>query len=101
MVGDAVAAAGARDEEPPGPALAATAVSLRRTVMAAVNTLGFVVGVRLLDDAVRMWDSATLEQRVTAVSSVAHDRYLAGLGAVDGRYPSMDAVARAEADLDF
>lgn len=101
MVGDAAPVAGVQDEEPPGPALGATAVSRRQTVMAAVNTRGYVVGVRLLTDAVRTWDAHTLEGRVIAVSDVAHDRFTAGLGAVDGRYPTLEAVAAAESELDF
>ena len=81
--------------------VAATAVSCKRTVLAAVNTDGYVVSVRLLDDSARGWDAVTLEQRVKAVAAVAHDRYLASLGATDGRYPTLDAVAAAELGLDF
>lgn len=86
--------AGARD-------VAATAVSRKRTVLVEVNSEGYVVGLRLLDDVTRQWDSATLEKRVTAVASVAHDRYLAGQGILDGQYPSLEAVAAAELELDF
>ena len=100
MEGDAVPVAGA-DEDSAEAVVAATAVSRKRTVLAAVSDQGFVVGVRLLDDAVRAWDTVTLEERVKAVASVAHDRYLAGLGATDGRYPTMQAVADAELELDF
>lgn len=81
--------------------VAATAVSRRRSVMAAVNTNGYVVSVRLLDDSPRGWDAATLDQRIRAVAAVAHDRYLAGQGATDGRNPKLDDVTAAELELDF
>ena len=64
-------------------AVAATAVSGRRTVMVEVSADGYVVGVRLLSDVVRRWDSQMLEDRVKLVAAVAHDRYLAGLQAGD------------------
>jgi hypothetical protein len=82
-------------------AVAATAVSRQRTVLVEVNSDGYVVGVRLLNEAVRQWDSQTLEDRVKSVASVAHDRYLAGLGANDGSYPTAESVAAAELELDF
>jgi hypothetical protein len=82
-------------------AVGATAVSRRRTVMVEVSSDGYVVGVRLLSEAVRRWDSQTLEDRVKLVASVAHDRYLAGLGAADGSYPTTESVAAAELELDF
>ena len=81
--------------------VAATAVSRRRSVMAAVNTSGYVVSVRLLDDSPRGWDAATLDMRVKAVAAVAHDRYLASQHATDGRNPTLDDVAAAELRLDF
>jgi hypothetical protein len=34
-------------------------------MLAAVSDQGYVVGVRLLDDAVRAWDAATFETRQT------------------------------------
>jgi hypothetical protein len=80
--------------------VAATAVSRQRTVMVEVSSHGYVAGVRLLSEAVRGWDSQTLEDRVKSVAAVAHDRYLAGLGAGDG-YPTTDSVAAAELELDF
>ena len=101
MEGDAVPVAGADEADSAEAVVAATAVSRKRTVMAAVNDQGYVVSVQLLDDVVRDWDTVTLEKRVKAVASVAHDRYLAGLGATDGRYPTMQAVADAELELDF
>ncbi|OMC13509.1 hypothetical protein [Mycobacterium sp. SP-6446] len=82
-------------------AVAATAVSRQRTVMVEVSTDGYVVGVRLLSEAVRQWDSQTLEDRVKSVAAVAHDRYLTSLDAHDGRYPTTESVAAAELELDF
>jgi hypothetical protein len=82
-------------------AVGATAVSRRRTVMVEVSSDGYVIGVRLLSEALRQWDSQTLEDRVKSVASVAHDRYLAGLGATDGSYPTRESVAAAELELDF
>jgi hypothetical protein len=82
-------------------AVAATAVSRQRTVMVEVSSDGYVIGVRLLSEAVRQWDSQTLEDRVKSVATVAHDRYLAGLGATDGSYPTTESVATAELELDF
>ena len=99
--GDAVPAAGTDDMDTAETVVVARAVSRKRTVMAEVNGEGYVVGLRLLDDAVRDWDVATLEDRVKAVASVAHDRYLAALDATDGTYPTMEAVADAEMELDF
>jgi hypothetical protein len=82
-------------------AVAATAVSRLRTVMVEVSSDGYVIGVRLLSEEARQWDSQTLEDRVKSVASVAHDRYLAGLGATDGSYPTAESVAAAELELDF
>jgi hypothetical protein len=82
-------------------AVAATAVSRRRTVMVEVSTDGYVVGVRFLRDEVRGWDSQTLEERVKLVAAVAHDRYLVGLEAPEGGYPTVESVAVAERELDF
>lgn len=82
-------------------AVAATAVSRQRSVMVEVGSDGYVIGVRLLSEAARLWDSETLEERVKSVASVAHDRYLAGLGATDGRYPTFESVTAAELELDF
>jgi hypothetical protein len=101
MDGEAVPVARPDDASTAEVVVVATAVSSKRTLLAEVSADGYVVGVRLLDDAVRGWDVATLEDRVKAVASVAHDRYLAGLGATDGRYPTLEAVADAELDLDF
>ena len=91
----------ARKADTTSVAVAATAVSRQRTVMVEVGPDGYVIGVRLLSDAARCWDSETLEERVKSVASVAHDRYLAGLGATDGRYPTIESVAAAELELDF
>jgi hypothetical protein len=82
-------------------AVIATAVSRQRTVMVEVSSSGYVTGVRLLSAEVRQWDSQMIEDRVKAVASVAHDRYLSGLGATDGRYPSPESVAAAELELYF
>jgi len=81
--------------------VAARAVSRWRTVMVEVSSDGYVIGVRLLSETVRDWDSQMLEDRVKAVASVAHDRYLAGLGVADGSYPTPQSVAAAELELDF
>jgi hypothetical protein len=82
-------------------AVIATAMSRQRTVIVEVSSDGYIIGVRLLGEAVRQWDSQMLEDRVKSVASVAHDRYLAGLGAIDGSYPSTQSVAAAELELDF
>jgi hypothetical protein len=89
------------EEDAVGAKLAATAVSRRRTVLAAVNIHGYAVGLRLLDDSAREWDADTLGRRATEVAEVAHQRYLAGLHIPGTDYPSMQAVADAEAELDF
>ena len=68
-------------------------------VVVEVSGDGYVIGVRLLSEAVRQWDSQTLEDRVKSVASVAHDRYLAGLGASDGGCPMAESVA-AELGID-
>jgi hypothetical protein len=96
-----VAVAGARGVDTTQFVVAATAVSRQRTVMAEVSSDGYVIGVRLLSEAVRQWDSQTLEDRVKSVASVAHDRYLAGLGATAGSHPTTESVAAAEVELDF
>jgi hypothetical protein len=82
-------------------AVAATAVSRQRTVMVEVSSDGYVIGVRLLSEEVRQWDSQTFEDRVKSVAGVAHDRYLSGLGTTDGSYPTAESVAAAELGLDF
>jgi hypothetical protein len=82
-------------------AVAATAVSRQRSVMVEVSADGYVIGVRLLSEQARQWDSQTLEDRVKAVASVAHDRYLVGLETADGTYPNTESVAAAELELDF
>lgn len=93
--------AGAYGVETTEIAVAATAVSRQRTVLVEVSSDGYVIGVRLLNEAARQWDSRMLEDRVKSVASVAHDRYLAGLGAADGSYPTAESVAAAELELDF
>lgn len=80
--------------------VAATAVSVRRTVTVSVNALGFVRYVRLSNEA-RQWDSVTLNKRCRAVAAVAHDRWLANYGAADGALPTLEAVAAAERALTF
>jgi hypothetical protein len=82
-------------------AVAATAVSRQRSVLVEVSADGYVIGVRLLSEAPRQWDSQTLEDRVKSVASVAHDRYLSGLSTNDGSYPTTESVAAAELKLDF
>jgi hypothetical protein len=79
-------------------AVAATAVSRQRALIVELSTDGYFTGMRLLNAAVRQGDSQTLEDRV---KSVAHDWYLAGLGATDGSYPTTDSAAAAELELDF
>ncbi len=79
----------------------ASAVSAKRTVAVEVGDNGCVVGVRLLSDAVRRWDSYTLGERVVAVADVAHDRYLSNQPNVDGHYPDPKDVAAAELKLNF
>ncbi|SHV70426.1 Uncharacterised protein [Mycobacteroides abscessus subsp. massiliense] len=77
--------------------IAAQAISLHRTVIAGVDTGGWVAEVQLKDDA-REWDSETLAQRILAVAGVAHDRYTAG------SERSREGLAKAAADeleLDF
>lgn len=99
--GVGVAVAGTGEADATKVQVAATAVSRKRTVLVEVSSDGYVIGVRLLSEAARSWDAQTLEERVKAVASVAHDRYLAGLENPDGRYPTMTAVAAAELTLDF
>jgi hypothetical protein len=96
-----VAVAGAYGVDMTQIAVAATAVSRLRTVMVEVSSDGYVIGVRLLSEEAREWDSQTFEDRVKLVASVAHDRYLAGLGATDDSYPTVESVAAAERELDF
>lgn len=79
----------------------ASAVSAKRTVAVEVGDNGCVVGVRLLSNAVRRWDSYTLGDRVVAVADVAHDRYLSNQPNVDGHYPDAKDVAAAELKLNF
>jgi hypothetical protein len=82
-------------------AVAATAISRQRSVLVETSTEGYVIGVRLLSEAVRQWDSQTIEDRVKLVAAVSHDRYLAGLGTADGSYPTAESVATAELELEF
>jgi hypothetical protein len=42
-----------------------------------------------------------MEERLKRVAAVARDRYLAGLEAGDGSYPTAESVAAAERGLDF
>lgn len=98
---DGVTVADAGEADAPPEVVAATAVSRKRTLLAEVNANGYVCGVRLLAPATRTWDSDTLETRVKAVASVAHDRYLAGLPDATAAYPTLEAVAHAELGLDF
>lgn len=79
----------------------ATAVSGKRSVLVEVNALGFVCGVRLLSPVVRDWDVDTLGDRVRAVASVAHDRFLANRPSRDSRRRPLDEVAAAERRLNF
>jgi len=96
-----LAVGGARGVDITQVAVAATAVSRQRTLLAEVSSDGFVIGVRLLNEEVRQWDSQTFEDRVKSVASVAHDRYLAGLDTTDGGYPTTASVTAAELELDF
>lgn len=80
--------------------VAATAMSVRRTVTVQVNGMGFVHRVRLSAEA-RNWDAVTLNNRCRAVAAVAHDRYLANLPYSDGSYPTLEAVAADERALNF
>jgi hypothetical protein len=75
-------------------AVAATAISLQRAVMVAVNSDGHLIGARPLSEAVRQSDSQTLQARVKSV--LAHNQYLRGLGATDGTCPTIAPVAAAE-----
>ncbi|MHA7659195.1 hypothetical protein ACX9NJ_27645 [Mycobacterium sp. ML2] len=79
----------------------ASAVSAKRSIAVEVGDTGCVVGVRLLSDAVRRWDSYTFGERVVAVADVAHDRYLSHQRNIDAHYPDPDDVARAERKLNF
>jgi len=80
---------------------AATAVSVKRSVMAEVSDTGFVSGIRLLSDAPRRWDTWDFGERVVAVAGVAHDRYVANLPNREGREPTPRSVAAAERKLNF
>lgn len=44
-------------------AVAATAVPRQRTALVEISSDGYVIGVRLLSDQVRQWDSRTLGHR--------------------------------------
>ncbi|MBU8819282.1 hypothetical protein KL864_25645 [Mycolicibacterium goodii] len=81
--------------------IVATATSVKRSLMAEVDEHGYVVGVRVLSDAVRHWDSWTLGERAVAVAAVARDRYLANQPNSEGLNPTHDAVAAAERKLKF
>jgi hypothetical protein len=89
------------DAEAVADAVAATAISRKRTVLAQVNADGYVCGVQLLAPVVRKWDAETLEARIKAVAAVAHDRYLAGLPAESSACPTLEDVADSELSLDF
>lgn len=93
--------AGSDETDAPAVKIAATAVSVRRSVLVEVSDQGFVVGVRLLSDVVRQWDSWTLGERTVAVAVVAHNRYLANQPNTETSYPTLDAVAAAERKLNF
>jgi hypothetical protein len=79
-------------------AVAATASYRECSVLVEANTGGYVISVLLLIEAVRHWDSQTLEDWV---KSLPHDRYLAGLGANDGSYRTTDPVTPADLELHF
>lgn len=80
----------------------ASAVSAKRTVGAEVSEDGFVVAVRFFKDVVRQWDAYTLGRRAVSVADVAHDRYLSNLPqSYGGQYPSREAVAATERQLNF
>lgn len=96
-----MAVAGAGEADAAEVQIAATAVSQQRSLLVQVSADGYVVGVRLLSEAPRQWDSQTLNKRAVAVAAVAHDRYLANRPSVEGRYPSPDAVAADERRLQF
>ncbi|ASX03578.1 hypothetical protein CKJ56_13520 [Mycobacterium intracellulare subsp. chimaera] len=85
----------------PEVSVVASAVSAKKSLAVEVDDTGCVVGVRLLSDAVRRWDSYTLGERVVAVADVAHDRYLSNQHSTDGHYPDPEDVARAERKLNF
>ncbi|SLJ75711.1 hypothetical protein [Mycobacteroides abscessus] len=79
----------------------ATAVSAKRTIAVDVGDNGQVIGLRILSDVVRQWDTYTLSQRIIAVADVAHDRYLANQPNHDGYYPDHAEVSAAERKLKF
>lgn len=85
----------------PAVKIAATAMSVKRSLLVEVSDDGFVVSLRLLSDAVRQWNSWTLCDRATAVAEVAHDRYLGNQPNPEGCYPTLDVVADAERRLNF
>lgn len=93
--------AGSDETDVPATRVVATAVSAKRSLMAEVDENGFVVGVRVLSDAVRQWDSWTLGENAVAVAAVARDRYLANQPSRDGTYPSHESVAASERKLNF
>jgi hypothetical protein len=70
-----------------------TAVSPQRTVVTEGSSEGHVIG--------GQWDSQLLQDRVKAVASVAHDRYLSGLSATDGRHSTPESVAAAKLEPDL
>lgn len=81
--------------------VSATAISVRRTVVAEVNGLGYVSEVRFGPD-VRNWDAVTLNNRARAVAAVAHDRHLANRGFLgDGTDPALEVIAADERALNF
>ena len=81
--------------------VSAAAMSVKRTVVAKVNGLGFVSEVRFGPE-VRNWDAVTLNNRARAVAAVAHDRHLANTKLIgDGTVPTLEAVAADERALKF
>ncbi|ORU98041.1 hypothetical protein [Mycolicibacterium fallax] len=78
----------------------ASAVSVQRSVLVEVNALGFVCSVQILSPVVRMWDTATINDRFCAVARVAHARWCA-LRAGDSDGGALAAVAAQERALNF
>ncbi|MEX3743399.1 MULTISPECIES: hypothetical protein [Mycolicibacterium] len=93
--------AGSDETDVPATKVVATAVSAKRTLMAEVDQNGFVVGIRVLSDAVRQWDSWTLGENAVAVAAVARDRYLANQPHNEATYPTHQSVAADERRLKF
>jgi hypothetical protein len=58
-----VAVAGVRGVSLTRTAVAATAAPRQRTALVEISSDGYVIGVRLLSDQVRQWDSRTLGHR--------------------------------------